>query len=219
MRRLGDAVYRVFLSLFPRHVRRQSGDEMAQHFAHQRRALRGRPFALATLWIRAVLDALVHGLGGRTVSFHGLGDDLRLGFRLARKNPGSSLVTVLILSLAVGVTCAMLSTAHAIFFKPWPFMQTERVAFVYRPIPNGRMMGAALTASAEGRDAVARNDAVEAVAGFTQFFPNVSIDGATCRAEESWSPRTSSTCWVCVRSSGGRFTRTKIRKATPSCPL
>jgi predicted permease len=62
---LADRAYRTFLLAFAPDTRRVWGDEMVRLFEDERRGVSGRPMAAARLWLRALGDALRHGLADR----------------------------------------------------------------------------------------------------------------------------------------------------------
>src|SRR5438034_4215151 len=46
--------------------------------------------------------------------------DLRFGFRMLRRSPGFSLLTILCLTLGIGANAAVFSWAEGILFRPYP---------------------------------------------------------------------------------------------------
>jgi hypothetical protein len=119
MTRVGDALYRLLLRAFPASFRRRHGDEMQAQFQAQRQALRARPVALATLWVRAASDALWHGLTVRRESAGPIGgtsmafvEDLRFAVRGFRRDRGVTAVIVII-QIRLGSACASAPEARA----------------------------------------------------------------------------------------------------------
>ncbi|HUF46360.1 MAG TPA: ABC transporter permease [Vicinamibacterales bacterium] len=136
MTRLGDAFYRFILLAFPARFRRRHGDAMVTQFRAQRRAVRGRPVAAATLWARALVDAARHGLTARVDGpFRGLrgvsgpdrfapadvlAQDVRNGLRSLARSRGFVALSVLCLGLALGVNLTAFVFVNGILLRPVP---------------------------------------------------------------------------------------------------
>ncbi|MYN67166.1 MAG: FtsX-like permease family protein [Acidobacteria bacterium] len=61
-----------------------------------------------------------------------LWQDLRIGARTLAKNPGITISAVVVLGLGLGAAITMLSVINAVFIRPLPFPEPERVASVVR---------------------------------------------------------------------------------------
>jgi DNA-binding LytR/AlgR family response regulator len=61
-----------------------------------------------------------------------LGQDLRFGLRVLRKQPGFSLVVMLTLALGIGVNTALFTVFNAIALRPLPVKEPDRIVKVYR---------------------------------------------------------------------------------------
>jgi predicted permease len=118
--------------------------------------------------------------GLRDLGTAGLRDDLRLSLRLARRHPGHSALTIVVVALGVGLTTAVLSIGYAVFLKPWPIHEPERVAFVFRNNAFG-LGGGRLSEHTPGYDVVAQNPAISSIASFSSFFPEMTIEDVTKR--------------------------------------
>ena len=61
--------------------------------------------------------------------------DLRLAWRLIRRNPGLTLVIVLSLALGIGATTAIFSVCSALLLRPLPFPHQDRLAILWLRSP------------------------------------------------------------------------------------
>src|SRR5215470_4233895 len=67
-----------------------------------------------------------------------LWQDLRFGFRMLLKNPGFTLVAVITLALGIGANTAIFSFVNALFLRPLPVANPDRVARLYAEDSRGR---------------------------------------------------------------------------------
>ena len=105
-----------------------------------------------------------------------LWQDIRYGFRMLVKNPGFSVVVVLVLCIGIGTTTTMLSVVDAIMFRSSPYEASETLASVFetnhyvdpttgRPVVN--LWGFASPAGF--RDWQEQNSVFERLAGAAQW--------------------------------------------------
>jgi len=150
MTRFGDAVYRLLLRLFPATFRRRNRPDMIQQFTEQRRAVRGHPLKASSLWIRAISDAVRHGLALRAAEIKvrrpvGLAlpnfrwiwrhstpreIELRYALRSLRRSPWYSLTVVAVIGLSTALCATVFAIVDGVLFKPLPFPNPENLYLV-----------------------------------------------------------------------------------------
>jgi len=62
--------------------------------------------------------------------FESLWQDVRIGYRMLRKNPGFTLVAVVSLAIGIGVNSAMFSFADALLLRPLPVLRPSEVVTI-----------------------------------------------------------------------------------------
>ncbi len=73
---------------------------------------------------------------------HDLGKDLRFGFRMLLKRPGTSALAITALALGIGLTTTMFSIVDAAFLRGLPFAQADRIQALTRQRLSGGGGGA-----------------------------------------------------------------------------
>lgn len=64
--------------------------------------------------------------------------DIRYGFRMLRRNSGSSTIVVLSLALGITLNLAIFSMVDALYLRPMPFADPDRVVRIFASTPQGR---------------------------------------------------------------------------------
>jgi putative ABC transport system permease protein len=139
-------LYRLLLRLGPRRLRDRHARDMELLFAERldEASQRGSMAALA-VWISATWD-LVRETGRdlkrkSVTQRHGerrpsmLGTDLKYTLRwLARQKASSALVAVM-LALGIGANIVVFSLVNALFLRPFPFPEPERLVYINETAP------------------------------------------------------------------------------------
>lgn len=112
-----------------------------------------------------------------------LGQDIRFGARMLRKNPGFTAVTVLMLALGIGTTTGIFTVAYGVLLKPLPLPDSERLVNVFEKGPRSQFPKASVSAQ-NYLDWKARSKSFTALSCFQYSPVNVGAEGGT---PERWN--------------------------------
>lgn len=172
-----ERLYRLLLRLYPRHRRRQDGDEMAEMFDDicryepESRGLAGR----TRLTAATLRDVVGGAVSERLPFFDILVQDLRYGLRRLRDNPTLTVAAVLTLAIGIGAVTSVYSIADAMLLNPLPWPEVDRVVAIGEVTPRRGLEGEGWTHGGEFR-LLQQADTLETVAGLTLFY--VTMTGA-----------------------------------------
>src|SRR5712692_3337456 len=101
--------------------------------------------------------------------------DLRLAFRVLRKNPGFTAIAVSALALGIGANTAIFSVVNGVLLEPLPFKTAGRLVAVGRAFRDGVLAGAASIP----KYTVWKNDnqVFSAIAAFDFAGPGLNLSG------------------------------------------
>ena len=119
-------IYSALLRLFPFEFRAEFGRDMAQVFSEEHEDVRSRRSLIETVafWFRTAKDF------ARTAPrqhWDVLLQDVRVGARLLRRNPGFATTAILTLALGIGGSTSIFSVVYAVVLRPLAFPESERV--------------------------------------------------------------------------------------------
>lgn len=128
--------YRALLRCYPPHFRDEYGQAMEETFVDQLRSARAAgPVALFVLIMTSAVDCISNGWRERFAPkpkgsgmFHLM--DVRYAFRLLRRSPLFSLLTVLVLSGGLGLAIFTFSFLHTAMLKPLPLPNGDRIVSI-----------------------------------------------------------------------------------------
>jgi putative ABC transport system permease protein len=97
-----------------------------------------------------------------------LWQDLRYGARVLMKRPGFTLIAVITLSLGIGANTAIFSVVEAIFLRPVPFRDAERLVYLTSSFP-GNTHGGDNFSYPDFQDLQSQQASFEAVAAYQDW--------------------------------------------------
>jgi putative ABC transport system permease protein len=155
---MGERIFKALLLLYPRRFRHRFGEEQAEFYRQERRALGTHPGAgrILAFWTKTLGDSVaaaarlrVRAIVGRNrgadrdgadmqqelcesrgPSVGDLLQDIRLALRMLRRRPVFSSLVVGTLGLGIGGTTALFSVVNSVLLKSLPYSESERLAYV-----------------------------------------------------------------------------------------
>jgi predicted permease len=181
-----NTLYRLVLLAFPEDFRRHHGAAMAQQFDEQRRAAKSRPVAHLTLWPRAIIDAVRHGLGQRMQGPEQaprpstFSPDLRQAWRSVMSRKTSAAISVALLAVALTVSTSIFSLVDALLLRPAPYPQSQNLYDIYSA-QNATKLGVPYMPAPLVRAWAVRTDLFSAVGAYAQGGTALIGGGETTR--------------------------------------
>jgi putative ABC transport system permease protein len=106
-----------------------------------------------------------------------LWQDLRYGLRMLRLSPGFTAIAVLTLALGIGANTAIFSYVNAWMIHPLPYPQADRLMVLLAHDTKTGYTGGSITSTADFLDYQQQNTSFEQLAGWTQWYFNLTSDG------------------------------------------
>ncbi len=98
-------------------------------------------------------------------------NDLRFGLRWLRKNPGFTLLAVLMLAVGIGVNTAMFSVVNTVLLRPLPYPEADRIVWMNE---SGLEVSNRMVSYPNFVDWRARNQVFESMSTFRGWFVNIT---------------------------------------------
>jgi putative ABC transport system permease protein len=109
-------------------------------------------------------------------------NDLRYGIRILRKNPGYSVVAIVVLALGIGANTVIFSDVNAMMIHPFAFRDLDRAVAVWETVPRQNELGISV-APANFRDWDSQNHTFELLAATHGWDVNLTGSGVAERVE------------------------------------
>jgi putative ABC transport system permease protein len=116
--------------------------------------------------------------------------DLRLGLRMLRKQPGFTLIAVLTLALGIGATSAVFSLIRGVLLTPPPYRQPQRLVLIPAARTDGRQMAHPRGwAAAQWLEWQNHAKSFEAIAAYDWSFNFLVLSDGSVSMEGMWVTR------------------------------
>lgn len=133
LERAARAFHRTLMRAYPRQFRDDFARDMDETFADRWREARARgEWAMLLLLLRTTFDTLRHATAARADSLPALSDmfhfqDVRYAFRLLRRTPYFTLLTLVVLAGGMGVSVFTFSFLYSAILRPLPLSDGARI--------------------------------------------------------------------------------------------
>lgn len=131
--------FRLLLQLYPDDFRDEMGHALVETYTARARAARAfGPFALARVWLRALVDSVWNGLGERmspAVAWRrsrGWGRDAQLVLRRLVRAPVFTLAILGTLAVGLGAFAVVYTVVHQVLVAPLPYENPDDLYYVWR---------------------------------------------------------------------------------------
>jgi predicted permease len=143
--RLALWLYVVLVWLLPARIRRRQGRAMCELFGEQL-ASAGEQGGAGVLALRGLLDLVLRipyehvrllrrGYAGEGVMLNSVGFEVRQGLRVLRRQPGTSLLVVVMLALGIAANTVVFSFVNTAFLRPLPWDNPDRLVYLNERAP------------------------------------------------------------------------------------
>ena len=106
---------------------------------------------------------------------NGSGSDLRFAWRQIRRQPGFSVLAILVLALGIGASAAVFSVLYENVLKPLPYPQPERLVSIHNAFPKGQTAVTGVSGF-DYAEIKGRTDTFESAAIY--YFNDLTLTGA-----------------------------------------
>lgn len=133
LERAARAWHRALLRAYPRQFRDDYGRDMDETFADRWREARARgEWAMLVLALRTTIDTLAQATSARAATLPAPSDmfhlqDVRYAFRLLRRTPYFTLLTLVVLAGGMGVSVFTFSFLYSAILRPLPLSDGARI--------------------------------------------------------------------------------------------
>src|SRR5262245_26245907 len=101
--------------------------------------------------------------------------DLRFGLRMLAKNPGLTMMTVLILALSIGANTALFTVVDAWLVRPLPFKEPDRLVAIWKSERKNPRVPSVFAFQREYQEWKEQSRSFESLAGF--YLLNYTLSG------------------------------------------